>query len=62
MIPRACSSIYTGREELLYELKSAIFDCPSTENFLQNRFVIYGLGGSGKSQFCAKFASEYRDK
>jgi signal recognition particle GTPase len=62
MIPGACSSIYTGREELLQELKSAIFDLPSRENFSPNCFVIYGLAGSGKSQFCAKFASEYRDK
>jgi signal recognition particle GTPase len=24
--------------------------------------VLYGLGGSGKTQFCLKFASDNRDK
>jgi GTPase SAR1 family protein len=26
----------------------------------QKRFVVYGLGGAGKTQFCSKFAQDNR--
>ncbi|KAI9866891.1 MAG: hypothetical protein M1813_000833 [Trichoglossum hirsutum] len=29
---------------------------------VQKRFVLYGLGGSGKTQVCLKFAQDYREK
>ncbi|KAL8696273.1 MAG: hypothetical protein Q9224_002880 [Gallowayella concinna] len=61
-IPRAVSSIFTGRTNLLDDLQSCIFDAstPSEKDHIQKRFVIYGLGGSGKTEFCCKFAQDNR--
>lgn len=35
---------------------------PSTPTGIQKRFVIYGLGGSGKTQFACKFAQDTRQE
>ncbi|MCJ1462094.1 hypothetical protein MMC07_000694 [Pseudocyphellaria aurata] len=61
-LPQAVSSIFTGREALLENLK----DLFSTSSFPKNsrtqkRFIIHGLGGSGKTQFCCKFAQDNRE-
>ncbi|KAA6414008.1 MAG: hypothetical protein FRX48_02370 [Lasallia pustulata] len=60
-IPQTVSSIFTGREAQLKELQTTFF-APSSdvETRNQKRFVIYGVAGSGKTQFCCKFAQEYR--
>ncbi|KAI1346598.1 tetratricopeptide repeat domain-containing protein [Xylaria sp. FL0043] len=59
--PQPVSSIYTGREELLEELKDKFIQRPGYPmGKLQRRFVIHGLGGSGKTQFCCKFAEDNR--
>ncbi|KAI9811231.1 MAG: hypothetical protein M1827_005563 [Pycnora praestabilis] len=57
-VPRAVSSIYTGREPLLDQLKSALSQADLS---IQKRFVVYGMGGSGKTEFCLKFAQDYRN-
>ena len=59
----AVSSIFTGREGLLKELRMMLF-APSAadETLIQKRFVVLGLSGSGKTQFCWKFAQDYRQK
>ncbi|KAI9713724.1 MAG: hypothetical protein M1812_006562 [Candelaria pacifica] len=59
-LPRAVSSIFTGRDDLLTDLKRLIFDASSSvdSKHIQKRFVIYGLGGSGKTEFCCKFAQD----
>ncbi|KAL9600723.1 MAG: hypothetical protein Q9219_002964 [cf. Caloplaca sp. 3 TL-2023] len=61
MIPQSVSSIYTGRKHNLLGLKT-FFDSPmqSEDSAIQKRFVVYGLGGSGKTQFSCKFAQENR--
>lgn len=62
-IPQAVSSIYTGRGSSLEELKNTLITPPSPGQLqTQKRFIIYGLGGSGKTQFCCKFAQENRMK
>lgn len=62
-IPHAVSSIFTGRQKLLEELRNA-YDASSfpEENRAQKRFVLQGLGGSGKTEFCCKFAQDNRQK
>lgn len=57
-VPQGVEKIYTGRTTLLDDVKRA-FNAPSApdEVGLQKRIVIYGLGGSGKIQFCCKYAS-----
>jgi len=51
-IPQTVSSIFTGREAQIEELGAA-FLAPSPEgrSQMQRRFVISGLGGSGKTQW-----------
>ncbi|KAK2861409.1 hypothetical protein FQN49_004223, partial [Arthroderma sp. PD_2] len=61
-MPQNVSSYYTGRQKQLDELKSALnLDASRERQDHQKRFVIYGLGGSGKSQFCCKFAQDNRE-
>jgi hypothetical protein len=61
-IPQPVSSIYTGRETHLEALKK-FFIIPTglSVRTRQTRFVVHGIGGSGKTQFCCKFAEENRE-
>ncbi|KAA6413838.1 MAG: hypothetical protein FRX48_02200 [Lasallia pustulata] len=60
-IPQTVSSIFTGREASLQELKNTLTTPRSPgQRQTQKRLIIYGLGGSGKTQFCCKFAQENR--
>jgi hypothetical protein len=61
--PQQVSSIFTGRKELLRELAEFFISPPGTSHdSQQRRFVVYGIGGSGKTQFCCKFAEDNRDR
>jgi signal recognition particle GTPase len=63
MPPHSLSSIFTGREELLDELAQLIDDDSSQYgNNVQKRFVVQGLGGAGKTEFCCKFAQVNRQR
>jgi hypothetical protein len=61
-IPQPVSGIFTGRSVNLQELNEILVYHPQ-ENGLscQRRFIIYGVGGSGKTQFCSKFAELNRE-
>ncbi|EFE31879.1 uncharacterized protein ARB_01132 [Trichophyton benhamiae CBS 112371] len=61
-VPQPVSSFYTGRTMYLEQLQNILFS-PVTLGLApkQLRFVIYGIGGSGKTQFCSKFAEQNRD-
>lgn len=62
-IPQPVSSIFTGREAVLEDLRRTFITPPGIRrNHQQRRFVIYGIGGSGKTQFCSKFAEDNRDR
>lgn len=62
-IPQAVSSIFTGREKTSMLVEEAFW---SSENAMtknqQRRFIIHGIGGSGKTQFCSKFAQDHRER
>lgn len=60
-IRQAVSDFYTGRESLLEELRATMVPPPGILRG-QRRFIIYGLGGSGKTQFCCKFAADTRER
>lgn len=61
--PRAVDSNYTGRTTALAELNTVFFgSSPNLHSGEQKRFCIYGLGGSGKTEFCCKFAQENQTK
>ncbi|RJE21192.1 hypothetical protein PHISCL_06468 [Aspergillus sclerotialis] len=57
LVPFTVSKNYTGREQLARCLQEKIL----APNKQQKRFVLYGVGGSGKTQFCLKFARDNRD-
>ena len=62
-IPQAVSSIFTGREDVSRTVQDSLFAQESTQSFRQQRrFIIHGIGGSGKSQFCSKFAQDHRER
>ena len=61
-IPHNVSNIYTGRDDFTQGLREKMLvPTPSLGARRQRRFVLYGLGGSGKTQFCLKFVQENRD-
>ena len=61
-MPRATSRLYTGRGELGEHLAQVFSFDPSTPPMKQRTFVITGVGGTGKSEVCLKFAEDYRDE
>ena len=62
-VPHGVSPLFTGREELSQRLQDACFPVESHENVKQEKiFVVHGLGGSGKTQLCLKFAQDNREK
>ena len=62
-LPFDVSPYFTGGDDLCCELRES---CLPSENpcprVPQTRFVLYGLGGSGKTQMALKFASDHREK
>jgi signal recognition particle GTPase len=61
-IPKAVESHYLGREEELKALEKAFWSQDQVQSHQQKRYVVYGVGGSGKTQFCGKYAQEFRDR
>ncbi|KIK05032.1 hypothetical protein K443DRAFT_675499 [Laccaria amethystina LaAM-08-1] len=55
------SNRFTGRTEVTAKLKSHFFT--NTIDSAQNRkfFLLYGMGGIGKTQICLKFVEEMYD-
>ena len=61
--PQTVSSIFTGRSTDLDNLRGWIQAPTSTKHiYAQKRFVIYGLPGSGKTQFCCRFAADNKQR
>ena len=62
MVPRAASRLYTGRQELGKRLAHMLLFDPSAPPIQQRTFAIIGVGGTGKSEVCLKFAEDHRDE
>ncbi|KAK5807088.1 hypothetical protein VI817_001346 [Penicillium citrinum] len=59
LVPREITTeFYIGREKLALDLRER-FLAPLDK---QKRYVLYGIGGSGKSQFCLKFAADNKQR
>lgn len=62
-IPQVVSSIFTGREDVAGIVANSLLTAGESTAFRQQRrFVIHGIGGSGKTQFCSKFAQDHRER
>ncbi|MCJ1349722.1 hypothetical protein MMC31_007963, partial [Peltigera leucophlebia] len=62
-IPRHLSAIFTGRDDIIQEMYKGFLATNAEITLIkQKRFVVYGLGGSGKTQACLKFAQDYRER
>ena len=61
-IPHNVSSIFTGRNDVTHLQKKILASTDQSAPRKQKRFVCYGLGGSGKTQFCLKFVQDNRDR
>ncbi|KAI1777835.1 hypothetical protein F4818DRAFT_326973 [Hypoxylon cercidicola] len=55
VVGRSVKSFYTGRKKEMAKVVDAFADTSCSG---QRRFVIYGLGGSGKSELALKYAEE----
>ncbi|KAL4734292.1 hypothetical protein BDV11DRAFT_209523 [Aspergillus similis] len=61
-IPQRVRSFYTGRVHHLESLRQILLRQKAEESVQgQQRFVIWGIPGSGKTQFCSKFAEQNRN-
>jgi len=53
---------FTGRSDIRHLLYESILKDRHMRKQSQDRFVLYGLGGSGKTQVCLKFAHDHRNR
>lgn len=60
-VPYNVSDFFTGRRAVISRMEES-FRSPirADSTYLQKRFVLYGLGGSGKTQIAIKYAQENR--
>ena len=62
-VPQNLSAIFTGRDNIIQMISEVCLPSDNENNrTTQKRFVLYGLGGSGKTQTCIKFAHDYQKR
>ena len=62
-VPHNVSSFFTGRDVISSMLHSKCLPTqPATMQKEQNRFVLHGLGGVGKTQVCLNFAQSHQER
>src|SRR4051812_29802907 len=60
LVPHHVSANFTGREEVCKMMQKNCLNPQITT--MQRRFVLHGLGGSGKTQVALKFAQGSRER
>ncbi|MDI1487218.1 MAG: hypothetical protein OHK93_006487 [Ramalina farinacea] len=62
-IPQVVSSVFTGREDVSQTVEDCFWKLEGEASIRQQqRHIIHGVGGSGKTQFCCKFAQDHRER
>ncbi|KAH8693883.1 hypothetical protein BGW36DRAFT_463515 [Talaromyces proteolyticus] len=61
-VPHLLSPVFTGRDEEVELLTTSFGTGQSPQNCNQRRFVLFGLGGSGKTQICLKYVQKERER
>jgi len=49
---------FTGRTEIIAKLKEHFLTSPNDQAQKRKYFLLYGMGGIGKTQICLKFMEE----
>lgn len=61
--PSDTTCTFVGRKAELKDLHDALFPVrKSASSPKKNTFVVFGMGGSGKTQFCSEFAHAYKNR
>ena len=60
LVPHAVTHHFAGRDHDLRKMKTALLDGTQGRSG-QRRFLLYGLGGAGKTTLAIKFAHLYRE-
>ena len=61
--PQETAIDFIGREDAMKAMGKSLFSTDATSTFPhQRRFVVYGMGGSGKTQICCKFARDHKEQ
>jgi hypothetical protein len=62
-LPREALTDFVGREEVIQTMETDLFFSTISENNDRQRiFVVYGMGGSGKTRVCCTFARNHRQR
>ena len=62
-LPSIVSCRFIGRTKEQQEIRKAFFDTTAQRTPPpQKRFVIYGIGGAGKTELCRKFADDNKER
>ena len=56
------STRFTGRTEVIAKLKKHFLTNPDDVGQKRKVFLLYGMGGIGKTQICLKFVEEMYDR
>ena len=56
------SARFTGRREAIAKLKAHFFTNPGDVVQKRKVFLLYGMGGIGKTQICLKFVEEKSER
>ncbi|KAF2266736.1 TPR-like protein [Lojkania enalia] len=63
LVPRSPSKFFTGRQKHAREVKEMLGPIRSHDDRKRNEpIVLYGLGGSGKTQFCLKYVEDNKHR
>lgn len=62
VVPRCSSNYFTGRNRQAEALRERLRSKRRVSAHQHKIYVIYGLGGSGKTQFCLKFVEDNRPR
>jgi signal recognition particle GTPase len=59
VVPHSASLHFTGRDDIRQQMSDSLLSYRNSRTM--QVFVLYGLGGSGKTQISLKFAEDHKD-
>jgi len=62
VVPHPVNTHFTGRQDIRQRLFNDLIRDRRMNSKEQQRYVLYGLGGSGKTQVCLKFVEDHRHR